>query len=44
MAGKGSRYRPVDWKRYSKEWDRIFKPKKKLKKKAGVIKPDNTKT
>ena len=43
-AGKGDRYRPVDWDRYREEWDKIFKPKRKSKKKAGVIKPDKKKT
>jgi len=28
-AGKGDQYRPVNWKQYSKNWDEIFKKKKK---------------
>jgi hypothetical protein len=30
-AGKGDRYRPVDYKKWSDNWDRIFN--KKIKKK-----------
>jgi hypothetical protein len=35
QAGKGSKYRPVDPKKWSDNWDKIFgkkKPKKKPKK------------
>ncbi len=35
-AGKGDRYRPVDYKQWSDNWDKIFgkpKPKKTPKKK-----------
>ncbi len=28
-AGKGDRYREVDWNKYSENWDAIFKPKEK---------------
>jgi hypothetical protein len=28
-AGKGDQYRPVNWEQYSKNWDDIFKKKKK---------------
>ena len=32
-AGKGSKYRPVDQKKYNENWERAFrKKKKKLKK------------
>lgn len=32
-AGKGDRYRPVDYKQWSDNWDKIFKKKKKSKSK-----------
>ena len=42
MAGKGDKYRPVDWEKYSKEWDKIFnKPKDNPNKKK---KPKDTST
>ena len=28
-AGKGDKYRPVNWEQYSKNWDDIFNKKKK---------------
>ncbi len=31
-AGKGDKYRPVNWKKYSKNYDLIFKKKIKNKK------------
>ena len=31
-AGKGDTYRPVDKKKFSKNWDMIFKKKKRKKK------------
>ena len=38
-AGKGDRYRPVNWEQYSKNWDDIFgKTKKKSKKKVDTKK------
>jgi len=30
-AGKGSKYRPVDWDKYSKNWNRIFGKNKEKK-------------
>jgi hypothetical protein len=37
-AGKGDQYRPVNWEQYSKNWDDIFKKKKKSKKKVDTKK------
>lgn len=31
-AGKGDSYRQVDYSKYSKNWDKIFKPKNKTSK------------
>jgi hypothetical protein len=40
-AGKGDSYRSVDYQKYCKNWDKIFKTKKKKKvdktKKRGTI-------
>ena len=40
QAGKGSKYRPVDPKKYAENWERAFgkKTKKKTKKKKGKLK------
>lgn len=36
-TGKGDKTRPVDYKKWSENWDRIFKKKKKVKKNANRI-------
>jgi|TARA_R110001583_G_scaffold77308_1_gene210554 hypothetical protein len=39
QAGKGSKYRPVDPKKYAENWEKSFgKKKKKTKKKKGKSK------
>ena len=39
QAGKGSKYRPVDPKKYAENWEKSFgKKKKKTKKKKGKLK------
>lgn len=40
MAGKGSRYRPVDRKKYNENYDRIFR-KDKEQKDIEQVKPQN---
>lgn len=40
QAGKGDSYRPVDQRKWSENWDRIF-GKKKGKKPRGERKPKN---
>jgi hypothetical protein len=35
-AGKGDKYRPVDYKKWSDNWDKIFKKKKPKSKKKGL--------
>ena len=37
-AGKGDTYRPVDKKKFAKNWDMIFKKKKRNKKSNGKYK------
>jgi hypothetical protein len=32
QAGKGDTYRPVDWKKWSDNYDKIFKKNKKTQK------------
>lgn len=35
-AGKGDKYRPVDYKKWSDNWDKIFGKKKPKSKKKGL--------
>lgn len=36
-AGKGDRYRPVDYKKWSENWDKIFNKKTKPKNKSKTL-------
>lgn len=36
-AGKGDRYRPVDYKKWSENWDKIFNKKIKPKNKTKTL-------
>jgi hypothetical protein len=42
QAGKGDTYRPVDWKKWSDNYDKIFGKKTKPKNKV-IKEPKNTK-
>ena len=41
QAGKGSKYRPVDPKKYTENWEKVFGKTKKEKRKEKNVKSEN---